>query len=171
MQLKPPAMQARLAGAQPRTWRSSARAPRSHSKTQMQLTMTLLPYLPGPLIATERNPRSTSMSLCIAQISEETLVPSNVIKQLMLQLMPAIVAATFSVQCRPQLTFQRNLAIYGYEIATIQDPSKKLHLFPSLREDIGVYCSWLVRDLEPTRCVLSDSVDCWDDVICRIVPL
>lgn len=44
------------------------------------------------LNATERNPRSTSMSLCIAagaQISEETLVPSYVIEQLELQLMPA----------------------------------------------------------------------------------
>ena len=73
------------------------------------------------LKATERNPRSTSMSLCIA--AEETLVPSYVIEQLELQLMPAIITATFLVQCRPQLTFQRNLAIYGYEIATIQDAS------------------------------------------------
>jgi len=89
MQLTPPAMQAQLAGSQPRTRRSSAQAPQSHSKTQMQLTVPLLPYLLGPLNATEKSSQQFNVALHGAQISEETLVPSYVIEQLQLQLMPA----------------------------------------------------------------------------------
>ncbi len=56
-------MQARLAGSRPRTRHSSAQAPQSHSKTQMQLTVPLLPCLLGPLNAMEKSSQHFNVAL------------------------------------------------------------------------------------------------------------
>jgi len=67
--------------------------------------------LPGLLVPLNARGKS---SPSLVQISEETLVASYVIEQLQLQLMPAFATATFSIRCKPLLTFQQASVLAKY---------------------------------------------------------